>query len=135
MPPTTCSGRSAASPRSPFRYKNKGSLATIGRSAAVADLGKIKLSGPMAWMAWLVLHLMFLVGFRNRLVVIFEWAWSFVSYDRGARLITGPLRRESDQSRADRQSTYSSAEAAYSPAVAEGTVGLRPTASVEPQRP
>ncbi|MEO6600379.1 MAG: FAD-dependent oxidoreductase, partial [Polyangiaceae bacterium] len=87
-----------------FRYQSKGSLATIGRSAAVADLGKIKLSGPPAWLAWLVLHVLFLVGFRNRFIVVFQWAWSFISYDRGARLITGPLRREHDQARAERRS-------------------------------
>ena len=83
----------------PFQYKNKGSLATIGRSAAVADFGKIKLSGPMAWLAWLGVHILFLIGFRNRFVVLFEWAWSFVSYDRGARLITGPLRKDPKQAR------------------------------------
>jgi NADH dehydrogenase len=88
-------------PRLPFRYKDKGSLATIGRLAAVADLGRLKLSGPLAWVAWLVLHVMFLVGFRNRIIVVFQWAWSFVSYDRGARLITGPLRRPADQPRAE----------------------------------
>jgi hypothetical protein len=75
----------------PFQYKNKGSLATIGRSAAVADFGKFKLSGATAWLAWLGVHILFLIGFRNRFVVLFEWAWSFISYDRGARLITGPL--------------------------------------------
>ncbi|HEY5145286.1 MAG TPA: FAD-dependent oxidoreductase, partial [Polyangiaceae bacterium] len=91
-------------PTLPFRYKNKGSLATIGRSAAVAELGRLKLSGPTAWLAWLLLHLLFLVGFRNRVIVVFQWAWSFVSYDRGARLITGPLRRGADQSRAERRS-------------------------------
>jgi NADH dehydrogenase len=94
-------------PPTPFRYRNKGALATIGRSAAVADFGKIKLSGPIAWVAWLFLHLLFLVGFRNRLIVFFEWAWSFVSYDRGARLITGPLRREADQIRAERRTVSS----------------------------
>ncbi len=78
----------------PFRYQDRGSLATIGRSAAVASLGRIRLSGPVAWMAWLALHLVFLVGFRNRAIVLFQWAWSFLSYDRGARLITGPLRRK-----------------------------------------
>jgi NADH dehydrogenase len=78
---------------------NKGSLATIGRSAAVADLGRVRLSGLPAWVAWLGLHLVFLVGFRNRALVLFEWAWSFLSYDRGARLITGPLRRGSDTNR------------------------------------
>jgi NADH dehydrogenase len=91
-------------PTLPFRYRDKGSLATIGRSAAVADLGKIKLSGALAWLAWLMLHLIFLIGFRNRILVLFQWAWSFVSYDRGARLITGPLRRSPDESRAQRKS-------------------------------
>jgi NADH:ubiquinone reductase (H+-translocating) len=80
----------------PFRYKDKGSLATVGRTAAVADFGKLKLSGPLAWLAWLALHLMFLVGFRNRVIVLFQWLWSFISYDRGARLITGPLKRTPD---------------------------------------
>ena len=93
----------------PFRYKDKGSLATIGRSAAVADLGRIKLSGPLAWIAWLLLHLLLLVGFRNRLIVLIEWAWSFFSYDRGARLITGPLRRGSDDGRDGRASERRSA--------------------------
>jgi NADH dehydrogenase len=86
----------AGKPTLPFRYVNKGSLATIGRSAAVADLGKVRLSGLLAWVAWLGLHLLFLVGFRNRVLVLFEWAWSFLSYDRGARLITGPIRRKPD---------------------------------------
>jgi NADH dehydrogenase len=76
-------------PRRPFRYVDKGSLATIGRAAAVADLNVIKLSGWVAWMAWLCIHIFFLIGFRNRFIVLFEWAWSYVSYDRGARLITG----------------------------------------------
>ncbi len=87
-----------------FRYKDKGSLATIGRSAAVADLGKVKLSGALAWLAWLLLHLLLLIGFRNRLLVLIQWAWSFVSYDRGARLITGPLQKNTDESRAERRS-------------------------------
>lgn len=82
----------AGKPTEKFVYVDKGSLATIGRSAAVADLGKIKLSGAIAWLAWLFIHLIFLIGFRNRLLVLIQWAWSFVSYDRGARLITGPLR-------------------------------------------
>ncbi len=89
--------------RLPFRYRNKGALATIGRTAAVADMGRLKLSGASAWLAWLFIHLLFLVGFRNRLIVVFQWAWSFLSYDRGARLITGPLLREPDQPRAERR--------------------------------
>ena len=88
-------------PTLPFRYKDKGSLATIGRSAAVADLGWIKLSGPLAWLAWLFIHVLFLIGFRNRFAVIFNWFWSFVTFDRGARLITGPLYKDDDQARAE----------------------------------
>jgi NADH dehydrogenase len=76
-------------PRTPFHYVDKGSLATIGRAAAVADFGRVKLSGLLAWMAWLFVHILLLIGFRNRFVVLFEWAWSYATYDRGARLITG----------------------------------------------
>jgi NADH dehydrogenase len=76
-------------PLRPFRYRDKGSLATIGRAAAVADLGRVKLSGWVAWVAWLFIHILFLIGFRNRFVVLFSWAWSYLTYDRGARLITG----------------------------------------------
>jgi NADH dehydrogenase len=79
------SGR--ASP--PFRYRDKGNLATIGRSKAVADLGRVHLSGFPAWAAWLVVHLFYLIGFENRLVVIVRWTSSFVTHGRGARLITG----------------------------------------------
>ena len=80
-------------PRLPFHYRDKGSLATIGRAAAVADLGRVKLSGWIAWLAWLFIHIFFLIGFRNRFLVLFQWAWSYVTYDRGARLITGPPPR------------------------------------------
>ena len=76
-------------PALPFRYRDKGSLATIGRAAGVADIGPFHLSGFIAWMAWLAIHIFFLIGFRNRLLVILEWAWAYVTYDRGARLITG----------------------------------------------
>ena len=79
-------------PRAPFRYKDLGSLATIGRAAAVADFGRIKLSGFIAWMAWLLIHILVLIGFKNRFTVLVQWAWSYVSYDRGARLITGVPR-------------------------------------------
>lgn len=75
-------------PREPFRYRDKGMLATIGRAAGVAQLGRFKFSGLLAWLLWLFVHIFFLIGFRNRLMVIIEWAWSYVTYDRGARLIT-----------------------------------------------
>ncbi len=74
-----------------FRYVDKGSLATIGRAAAVADLGAIKFSGFFAWLAYLFVHLFFLIGFRNRFVVMFDWAWAYFTYQRAARLITGDL--------------------------------------------
>jgi NADH dehydrogenase len=75
----------------PFRYVDKGSLATIGRAKAVADLGPIRLSGFVAWAAWLLIHIFFLIGFRNRFFVLGEWAWIYFTYERGARLITGPV--------------------------------------------
>lgn len=79
----------AAEPRPPFHYWDKGSLATIGRAAAVAQFGKIHISGFIAWLSWLFVHILFLIGFRNRLLVFIQWAWSYVTYERGARLITG----------------------------------------------
>jgi NADH dehydrogenase len=75
--------------RKPFHYFDKGSLATIGRAAAVAQFGKIHISGFLAWLAWLFVHILFLIGFRNRVLVITQWAWSYFTYERGARLITG----------------------------------------------
>ena len=81
-------GRAAAT-RAPFHYWDKGSLATIGRAAAVAQFGKIHISGFIAWLSWLFVHILFLIGFRNRVLVFIQWAWSYVTYERGARLITG----------------------------------------------
>ena len=75
-------------PRKNFRYRNKGDLATIGRSRAIADLGWIRFSGRFAWFFWLFVHIMYLVGFRNRLSVLFEWAYAYFTYQHGARLIT-----------------------------------------------
>ena len=75
-------------PRKPFRYFNKGDLATIGRSRAIADLGWIRFSGWFAWVFWLFVHIMYLVGFRNRIVVLFEWAYAYFTSQAGVRLIT-----------------------------------------------
>src|SRR5208283_2309656 len=80
-------GERAARPA--FHYFDKGSLATIGRSAAIAQFGKIHISGFMAWLAWLFVHILFLIGFQNRVLVFIQWAWSYFTYERGARLITG----------------------------------------------
>jgi NADH dehydrogenase len=76
-------------PRENFHYVDKGSLATIGRAAAVAQFRKLHISGYFAWLAWLFVHVFFLIGFRNRLIVLIQWAWSYLTYERGARLITG----------------------------------------------
>ena len=81
-------------PRRTFRYRDKGMMATIGRAAAVAVIGGLKLSGLIAWLAWLFVHLVFLIGFRNRIIVMMQWAWSYLTWQRGARLITGDLGAE-----------------------------------------
>ena len=80
----------AGNPRTPFRYVDKGSLATIGRAAAVAQFGRLHISGYFAWLSWLFIHIFFLIGFRNRILVMIQWAWSYFTYDRSARLITFP---------------------------------------------
>src|SRR5436853_6450444 len=77
-----------------FRYRDKGTMATIGRNKAVADLKFIHLSGLPAWLAWLFVHIVFLVGFRNRLLVLFQWAWAYLTFDKGARLITRNFQSE-----------------------------------------
>ena len=76
-------------PRRNFHYNDKGSLATIGRAAGVAQFPGFSLSGYFAWLAWLFVHIFFLIGFRNRVIVMIQWAWSYLTYERGARLITG----------------------------------------------
>jgi len=75
--------------RKPFHYFDKGTMATIGRSKAIAQIGKLHLSGFLAWAAWLFVHILFLIGFRNRLAVLTEWIWAYFTFQRGARLITG----------------------------------------------
>jgi len=76
--------------RPPFRYWDKGTMATIGRSAAVAKIGPFEFSGFTAWLAWLGVHLIFLVGFRNKISVLFQWFYSYLNYKRGARIIAHP---------------------------------------------
>ena len=83
------SGQGVAAKRPPFRYWNKGNLATIGRSAGIAHIGRLKLAGFPAWFAWLVVHLIFLIGFRNKLAVFISWTYSYFTYRLGARIITG----------------------------------------------
>ncbi len=78
----------------PFSYFDKGTLATIGRNRAVADLGKLKFGGFFAWFIWIFVHLMALVGFRNKVVVLFNWAYNYINYDKAARLIVRPFKRK-----------------------------------------
>jgi NADH dehydrogenase len=77
----------------PFRYFDKGSLATIGRNQAVADIGPFRFSGVLAWLAWLFIHLLYIVEFENRLLIALHWAYDYFTYNRGARLITGEQHR------------------------------------------
>ncbi len=78
-------------PAIPFHYRDRGSMATIGRASAVADLGWVRLSGFLAWLAWLFIHILFLIEFENRMLVLFQWAWNYFTRNRSARLITGTL--------------------------------------------
>lgn len=75
--------------RQPFRYRDKGQLATIGRSRAIVEIGRLRFDGFPAWLTWLMVHIYYLIGFENRLSVTMRWAWSFCNFRRGARLIVG----------------------------------------------
>ena len=81
-------------PFRPFVYKDLGNMATIGRASAIADFGRVRLRGWFAWLAWLFVHIMNLIGFRNRIVVLVQWAWAYFSYQRAIRLITGPWKEQ-----------------------------------------
>ena len=85
----TIRGDLASRPRRPFHYWDKGQLAVIGRGQAVADIWKLHFGGFIAWLAWIFVHIFFLIGFRNRVMVLLEWGWSYLTFSRGARLITG----------------------------------------------
>jgi NADH dehydrogenase len=88
--------RIAGQPARPFRYRDYGTLATIGRRAAVAVIGRVRLWGYPAWLAWLFAHIFFLIGFRNRFVVLMEWAWSYWTFERHARIVIGDTERRPD---------------------------------------
>ena len=91
--------------RLPFVYRNKGDLATIGRHRAIADFGRLQVTGSLAWWFWLFLHIMYLAGFRNRISVLIEWGYSYLTYERGARLITGTDGRTAEWDRAPQPCT------------------------------
>ena len=86
-------------PRVDFHYVDKGDLATIGRAAAVARLGRVHLSGLVAWLMWVAVHIFYLIGFRNRLIVMLQWSWAYLTYQRGIRLITGDYQLQLRRSR------------------------------------
>ena len=85
--------RLAGKPTRPFVYFNKGDLATIGRHRAIADFGFVRVTGYLAWMLWLFIHILYLVGFRNRVSVLVQWAYAYFTYQRGMRLITNYVRQ------------------------------------------
>ena len=78
----------AGRPTTPFRYRDPGNMATIGRNAAIADFGFLRVSGYLGWLMWLFVHILFLIGFRNRLSVMLQWAAAYLTYQRSVRLIT-----------------------------------------------
>jgi NADH dehydrogenase len=80
--------------RTPFQFVDKGQMATIGRSRAVIEIGKIRMSGFPAWLTWLAVHIYYLTGFQHRLLVVLQWAWSYLTFGRGARLIVGKQWRD-----------------------------------------
>jgi NADH dehydrogenase len=88
--------RIAGEPTTEFRYRDRGNMATIGRNHAIAEIGPIKLTGFIAWSAWLFVHVQNLIGFRNRLIVMTQWLWSYLTYQRGARLITKTAHTDID---------------------------------------
>ena len=134
-------------PRRPFSYFDKGSMATIGRSRAIAEARGIKMHGFIAWLAWLFIHIWYLVGFKNRLMVILTWTWSYLSYKRGARLITSTgWKPELEKDQADQAvlSTRhrpmpalasSAASAASAPLAAQGPALREASRSPESDRP
>ncbi len=84
--------------RAPFRYRDFGALATVGRKIAIADFGRIRLKGFIGWLTWSVAHIYFLIGFRNRFSVALDWTWSYLTFQRGARLITGSIGKQREHS-------------------------------------
>jgi NADH dehydrogenase len=115
-------------PREPFSYFDKGSMATIGRSRAIAEARGLKMRGFIAWLAWLFIHIWYLIGFRNRLAVLLNWTWSYLSYKRGARLITSTGWQPEHETRHFTVSSSSSAR------VRAPRAGARSHGSVPPTR-
>jgi NADH:ubiquinone reductase (H+-translocating) len=108
--------RVAGKPEPTFRYHDRGSLATIGRSAAVADVKGVHFSGFLAWWLWLLVHLMYIANFRNRLLVLTQWAWNYFTHDRSARLITGDVPSDDDLAALQNLAIPAKAQPASTPA-------------------
>ncbi len=121
-------------PRAPFRYLDKGALATIGRAAAVAEIGNLRTEGLFAWLLWLVVHIMTLIGFRNRFRVLAEWAFAYLRFERGARLITGEIAGGSAHpSLSPAGDVWDAKEMRGTPTVGTpGAIGLTPTPADRP---
>ncbi len=83
-------------PLIPFQYKDKGSLATVGRNLALAEIGKLKLKGFIAWFVWMLVHLMSIIGIKNRLFVLINWMWQYITYDQSLRLILRPSEKKKE---------------------------------------
>jgi NADH dehydrogenase len=111
-------------PPLPFHYHDRGSMATIGRAAAVADLGRVHLSGFLAWLAWLFIHILYLIEFDNRVLVLFQWAWNYFTHNRSARLIVGedPMRKEVESALPRPPSLAPEPEPQHHPAGTPGSV-------------
>jgi NADH:ubiquinone reductase (H+-translocating) len=103
-------GRTAAASRPAFVYRDKGSMAVIGKAKAVAEIGRLKLGGFLAWLLWGGIHIAFLIGFRNRLQVLLSWFWNWLLNARDARLITGDARIEIQLPRSDEVASSTGAE-------------------------
>jgi NADH dehydrogenase len=88
-------------PRRPFHFVDKGQMATIGRSRAIVEIGSLQMHGFIAWLAWIVVHIYYLTGFQNRILVVLQWAWSYLTFSRGARLIVGKEWRTKKNSQSD----------------------------------
>ncbi len=116
----------AGKPRAPFKYLDKGQMATIGRSRAIVQAGKIKVTGFVAWLMWLLVHVYFLTGFENRLLVVLQWGWSYISFRRGARLI---VSKEWRQGVAQPALAIGSPSTGTQPASAGPAPGATPTAN------
>ena len=125
----------AGNPRAPFHYFDKGSLATIGRAAAIAQFGKVHISGYLAWLSWLFVHIFFLIGFRNRIIVMIQWAWSYFTYDRAARLITDETRKISVSSMEYAEQSASAANMRSGVSVISGTASLTAKEDKLPRTP